>query len=137
MRELILQQVNAHRARGADCGGQRFGAARGVIWNDRLYSAASAHSRDMAEHNYFDHVSLRGTQPGDRAEAHGYKWRSVAENIAAGDTYTVHNVVAGWMNSPGHCVNVMDPGYTEVAVACVARPGSSFGSYWTMVLGRR
>src|SRR6478736_5570338 len=57
LREAILQQVNAVRARGFNCGGQSYGAARAVAWNDRLVAAAFGHSSDMAERNYFDHHS--------------------------------------------------------------------------------
>jgi uncharacterized protein YkwD len=137
MREAILQQVNAVRARGYDCGGERFGAARSVSWNQQLFSTATAHSRDMAAHNYFAHESRSGTRAGDRADAHGYKWRSVGENIAAGEDFNASTVVDGWLKSPGHCRNIMNPQFDEIAVACEARGGTTYGKYWTMVLGRR
>src|SRR6185295_814719 len=66
MREAIVQQVNAVRARGYNCGGEGFGPAHPVVWNPQLVSAAIGHSADMAENNYFDHVSLRGKHPADR-----------------------------------------------------------------------
>lgn len=137
MRDTILQQVNTLRARGASCGGRRFGTARSVTWNERLASAAASHARDMAQNNYFSHESLRGTQASHRADAQGYRWQAVGENIAAGEDFTALSVVAGWMNSPAHCNNIMDPDYTEVAVSCAARAGTVFGRYWTMMLGRR
>jgi uncharacterized protein YkwD len=137
LRQAMLQQVNAARARGFNCGGQVFGPARPVSWNDRLASAAMMHSKDMAETNYFDHQSPRGTRAPHRAEAQGYNWLSVGENIAAGEMYTAQNVVDGWLKSPSHCSNIMEPGYAELAVACESRPGSTYGKYWTMVLGRR
>lgn len=136
LREAILQQVNAVRARGSSCGPQRYGAAGALGWNDRLVFAASGHSRDMAERNFFDHRSPSGTEPAQRVDAAGYKWRSVAENIAGGE-FDVRGVMQGWMNSPGHCSNIMDPRFTEIGVACVARQGSYYGGYWTMVLARR
>ena len=67
LQQAILQQVNAVRARGHDCGGERFGAARSVAWNQQLFATATAHSRDMAANNYFAHESLSGTRAGDRA----------------------------------------------------------------------
>lgn len=136
LREAVLQQVNAARVRGANCGGQVFGPAQSVSWNAQLVSAASGHSLDMAENNYFDHRSLSGTRPAQRVQATGYKWKSVAENIAAG-MFNTRTVVQGWMESPGHCVNIMDPKYNEIGVACIARPGTTYGEYWTMVLARR
>jgi uncharacterized protein YkwD len=137
MRELVLQQVNAVRARGYSCGGQRFGSTQSVAWNGQLYNAATGHSRDMAENNYFSHADRRGGQAEHRADAVGYKWSTVGENIAAGEQYKADTVVAGWLGSTAHCRNIMDPEYNEIGVACVARPGTTYGSYWTMVLGRR
>jgi uncharacterized protein YkwD len=136
LREAMLQQVNQIRANGYRCGGQAFGAARPVHWNERLQAAAAAHSQDMAEHDYVEHVSPRGQQAAQRVDAAGYRWRSVAENIAAGDT-TVQGVMNGWLTSASHCVNILDPGHQEIAVTCVARPGTVYGTYWTMVLARR
>jgi uncharacterized protein YkwD len=137
MREMILQQVNAARARGYNCGGQRFGSAQAVAWNNQLYSAASGHSRDMAENNYFSHNDRSGAQAEARVDRVGYKWTSVGENIAAGQQYTADTVVGGWLGSTAHCRNIMDADFNEIGVACIARPGTTYGSYWTMVLGRR
>lgn len=136
MREAMLQQVNQVRANGSRCGSQAFGSARAVSWNVQLQTAAAGHSQDMAENNYFEHQNRRGLQAADRVDAAGYRWRSVAENIAAGNT-DVPAVMKSWMNSPSHCVNIMDPAHQEIAVTCVARPGTAYGTYWTMVLARR
>jgi uncharacterized protein YkwD len=135
LRQAILDQVNAARARGWNCGGQRFAAAAPLGWNERLVSAATGHSKDMAERNYFDHRSPDGLMVSQRASASKYNWKTVAENIAGGDT-TVHAVVQGWLQSPEHCVNIMEPAFTEIGVACMQQPGSQWGTYCTMVLGR-
>lgn len=136
LRQSILQQVNTVRARGYNCGGQTFGSARAVNWNDQLFSAAAVHSMDMADHNYFSHRSLKGARALERVDAQGYKWSSVGENIAAGNT-DVPGVMQNWLNSPEHCKAIMEPGYADIAVACMARPGTTYGTYWTMVLARR
>ncbi len=136
LREAILQQVNQVRANGYRCGSQAFGSARAVSWNPQLQAAAGGHSEDMAENNYFEHQNLRGLQAAHRVDAVGYRWRSVGENIAAGNT-NVQDLMKSWLHSPTHCVNIMEPGYQEIAVTCVARPGTVYGTYWTMVLARR
>jgi uncharacterized protein YkwD len=64
----------------------------------------------MANNNYFDHKDRDGRTPGDRAELAGYDFQQVGENIAAGQD-TVRKVVDGWMASPGHCANLMNPQY--------------------------
>lgn len=134
--EDILRQINAVRAAGARCGGRQMGPAAPLRWDTSLQGAASAHSVDMAGRNYFDHRSPDGRSVRDRTAATGYSWRTVGENIAGGDT-TVDGVMNGWLGSPAHCENIMEPRFSDIAVACVQRPGSQWGTYWTMVLGRR
>ena len=86
--------------------------------------------------NYFEHRSPEGRDVADRVSAVRYRWKSVGENLAGGDR-SIAEAVDGWLASPEHCQNLMNPRYADVAVACVARPGSEWGTYWTMVLGRR
>ena len=37
-------------------------------------------------------------------------------------------VVDGWMNSPGHCTNIMNAGFTELGVGYYQGDGSWFSS---------
>ena len=106
-----------------------------VQWNDSLFLAAAAHSRDMAQRDYFDHASPEGGRVGARATAEGYRWRMIGENIAGGDR-KLEGVMAGWLHSEGHCHNIMRTEFTDFALACVHRDGTTWGPYWTMVLGR-
>jgi uncharacterized protein YkwD len=135
IREKVLQRVNAARAGARSCGSQRMAPAPPLAWNDALFSAAARHSRDMARGDYFDHASPDGRRVGARATEEGYRWRTVGENIAGGDR-SVELVVSGWMDSPGHCRNIMNAEFSEVGVACAQRRGTTWGTYWTMVLGR-
>jgi uncharacterized protein YkwD len=131
--KTILQAVNAARATPRMCGDQRFGPAPAVGWNDLLGNAALAHSRDMAQHRYFSHQGKDGSQPGDRARQAGYNWRRVGENIASG-LASPEEAVAGWLDSPGHCANLMNPGFTEMGAAYAINPASETGTaYWTQV----
>jgi uncharacterized protein YkwD len=133
--EEALQQINAARASSRRCGGRPMSAAPPLRWDQRLHSVASGHSQDMAKRNYFDHETPEGVKISDRVSASSYKWRSVGENLAAGDR-RVGDAVQGWLESPKHCENMMDPKFVDVAVACAAQPGTVYGTYWTMVLGR-
>jgi uncharacterized protein YkwD len=132
----VLQRINAVRASGYRCGGRRMAPASGLQWNAALYVAAARHSSDMASRNYFEHRSPEGTTVRHRASSAHYKFSTVGENIAAG-LQTVPEAVQAWLNSPDHCENLMDPDYRDVAVACVVQPGSEYGTYWTMLLGRQ
>jgi uncharacterized protein YkwD len=132
----VLQHVNAARMHTRRCGDAEMEAAPPLVWNDVLFDAAADHSTDMANHNYFDHTDSVGNRVMQRATARGYVWRAIGENIAGGDG-SVDRVMTGWLRSPGHCRNIMNPDYADIAVACVERDGTRWGTYWTMVLGRR
>lgn len=136
-RASLLARINQVRAGGANCGSDGvFGAAPAVAWNDLLTAAADGHSKDMAAKNYFSHTSADGRTLADRVNATGYAWTSLGENIAAGYP-TVNAVMDGWIASPGHCANLMNAGFAEVGVACVAgAAGDTYSTYWTMDLGR-
>lgn len=131
----VLQRVNQARAQRQQCGRKPMAAAPALRWDAALFNAATGHSADMARRNYFDHRSPEGLQVRQRVSGSSYKFRVIGENLAGGDT-SVEEVVQGWLDSPDHCENMMNPEYVDVAVACVAQPGSTYGTYWTMLLGR-
>jgi uncharacterized protein YkwD len=132
----VLRLVNDARRRGGLCGSQRFGSTGPLAWNERLAAASLAHSEDMAAHDYFDHVDRSGARVMQRASRHGYAWRYVGENIAAGQG-SPEQVVAAWLTSPGHCANMLGSQFTEMGVAYAVNPRSAMDIYWTQVLGSR
>jgi uncharacterized protein YkwD len=136
MPQEVLERVNSARASGHRCGPRAMGPTSALKWDADLYSAAAAHSRDMARRNYFDHRSPEGKDVAARAAASRYRWTAVGENISRGDR-SVAEVLQTWLDSPEHCENIMKPDFDDVAVACVAQAGTQHGTYWTMVLGRR
>ena len=117
------------------CGSTYYNAAAPVAWNGRLFDAAAGHAQDMATNNYFSHVSQDGRTFSQRITNAGYAWSTVAENIAAGQG-TVAQVMDGWLQSPGHCANIMNGNYTEIGVACARNDASTYKQYWAMELGR-
>jgi uncharacterized protein YkwD len=128
--QLMLDQVNAVRARGCKCpDGLFYQPAPALKWNDRLAIAAKAHANDMADQDYFSHVSKDGANFTDRVSRAGYDWQTVAENIAYGHRDT-REVVQAWVHSNGHCQNIMNPHFLELGAAKV-------GSYWVQELGAR
>lgn len=131
----LVTLVNRYRAAGASCGAEgNFPPAAALRWQSTLAVAALAHSDDMQSGNFFSHTGSDGSSAGQRITAAGYAWRAWGENIAAGQA-SVASVMAGWMASPGHCANLMNPGFRELGVACVkGGAGSSFSTYWTMEL---
>jgi uncharacterized protein YkwD len=129
----VLELVNEARARGARCGARSFGAAPALRLSGTLASVALGHATDMAAHDYFEHEDLAGHTPADRVRAVGFSERLVGENIAYGPK-TAEDVVQGWLDSPGHCENIMDPRFEQMGVAFAPGRGSKHGLFWVQDL---
>jgi uncharacterized repeat protein (TIGR02543 family) len=84
-------------------------------WDYALAAIARAHSIDMVHRGFFSHNCLGGLSPFDRMRSAGISYRSAAENLAAGQR-TPKEVVDGWMNSPGHRANILNPNLTHLGV---------------------
>ena len=110
--------ANEARARARRCGSKSFAAAPPLTLAPKLTSAAREHAKDMARHSEFEHEGSDGSTPAERVTREGYAWRTVGENIASGPT-TAEEVMEGWLASPGHCENLMDPRFTEMGIAYV------------------
>ena len=133
----MLSSINEARSQARQCGDQRCAAVKPLTWSCTLEAAAEAHSLDMAENDYFSHTGPDGVGIQQRVSNRGYLWRAVGENIAAGQESIVA-VVEGWLDSPGHCSNIMNDAFTEMGMAKAKPddPGSTYPSYWTQVLGQ-
>lgn len=130
----VFELTNEMRAEPRQCGSYGLQPAVGPLKLDEvLTTAARGHSQSMADNNFFDHV-YQGLEAGDRILAAGYIWSAWGENIAAGQT-TAKQVVQEWMDSPGHCVNIMAANYTEIGVGYAEGPGQ-YGVYWTQNFAR-
>ncbi len=133
--ETLLRQINSLRAAGANCGGQAFAPADALQWNEALERAAAVQARDMARAGDISHTGADGSSVAQRVTTQGFVWSNLGENVAAGSA-TASATLVQWMNSPGHCRNIMNPVFTEVAVAQQGNPGSTYKNFWTMVLAR-
>jgi uncharacterized protein YkwD len=98
-----------------------------------LGQVALGHATDMARHGYFEHQDLAGHSPADRVRAVGYREKLVGENIAYGPQ-SADEVVQGWLDSPGHCENIMDPRFAEMGIAYAPGQAHKHGLYWVQVL---
>jgi uncharacterized protein YkwD len=116
----VLALVNQERA-AAGC--------RPLSADSGLAGVAAAHSADMRDRGYFDHVNLSGQSPFDRASAAGLTAR--AENIARGQADAAA-VMSSWMKSPGHRANILDCSLTRLGVG-IADGGA--GPWWTQLFG--
>jgi uncharacterized protein YkwD len=133
--QRVLDLVNEARASARNCGNRNFNAARPLRWNERLAEATRLHAEDMARNDYFSHRGRDGSNPAQRVERAGYRYRSTGENIAAGGRMKPEDAVAGWINSPGHCANLMNPAFTEMGAAYAVDSASEMGVYWAQAFG--
>jgi uncharacterized protein YkwD len=106
----VVTLVNAERA-GAGCAA--------VAVDDRLTTAARAHSADMASRDYFSHTTPEGVDFATRISAAGYRWSGAGENIAKGQR-TPQDVMTSWMSSPGHRANILNCGFKNLGVGVAA-----------------
>jgi uncharacterized protein YkwD len=131
----VLDAVNLARSKGRRCGTKKYGPAPPLALNEQLLKAATGHARELARRDLISHQSADGSSEADRATRAGYSWTFVGENVAAGQN-TPAEVVASWLNSPGHCGNIMDADFTQMAVAYVVDPRQKLGIYWVQMFGR-
>ncbi len=135
LEQQVLEETNKRRALGADCRTKgRFPPAPPVTGHPLLQAAARKHSQDMALKGYFAHNNLAGLTPFDRMKAEGYKGGTMGENIAAGNATAV-KTVDQWMNSDGHCANIMNAKYTQLGVGYFYSATSKYKHYWTQNFG--
>lgn len=131
----VLALINQLRVESQTCGDTSYPAVTEITWSSTLTLAATEHSNNMANYNFFDHTGLDGSTVGTRVTAQGYTWSRVSENIAAGQT-SAQSVVDGWMSSEGHCANIMNADVTEMGLACQVNSDSDYQRYWTQVFAK-
>jgi uncharacterized protein YkwD len=110
---------------------------------DSLDQAARFHAVDMNNNDYFNHDSYRRENGAlimdcstwTRLEAYYTGWVALGENIAGGQSIP-EDAMNGWMNSPGHRANILNPSVWEMGVGFYQGSGS-FGYYWDQTFGRR
>ena len=131
-----LELINRARSQARFCGERQFPAAPALRWNENLETAARRHSEDMAAHNFFSHTGSDGSSFAERVSATGYRWRRVAENVAAGQR-DAETAIEGWIASPGHCENLMNASYEEVGMSGIEVRNTDYRYYWTQVFATR
>ena len=86
-------------------------------WNAGLERSAAAHMEWMLRARELEHQYPGEAPLTERARQAGVHYSEVAENLAAG--FSPESVEVGWMHSPEHRRNILDPGLTEVGIAAV------------------
>lgn len=128
----VLVLANQARSKSRRCGSKFFAAAPPLKLVNALSDAAREQSQDMARHSKLTHQGTDGSTPAERVTRERYAWRLVGENVASGPT-TAEEVVQGWLDSPGHCANIMSERFTEMGIAWTVDAKSESGVYWSQV----
>lgn len=117
----------------------RSGAGLGSLSaNGNLAAAAQAHANDIASTGNLSHTGRGGTTPEDRIVAAGYPFgppgSAVGENLAGGQD-EVSQAMNGWMNSPPHRANILQPIYDEVGFGYAYRARGAIRHVWVACFG--
>jgi uncharacterized protein YkwD len=130
----VLELTNRARAQARRCGATPFAPAPPLTLSTQLDRAAREYAQQMAAWGYMDHTGRDGTSPAQRITRSGYRWREVGENLASGQM-SAADVVAGWLGSPEHCANLMDPLFRHMGVAYAVNRHDAAGVYWAQEFG--
>jgi len=152
MNQTYLKAINLMRSQSRICGNRgQFNATIALKWSDKLHTASLEHAQDMATHNLTHHQGSgkstdvtgksnnRASKASERGQFHGYNYSKAfayAENVGAGQK-NLNEVVKAWMKSPGHCANIMNPCFREMALAKDVNSASAYKTYWTLNFGYR
>jgi|GEM_PF-544296 len=133
----MLAAVNNARAVSRTCGNQSMPAVASLTLACKLTQAAQNHSEDMATYFNMSHTGSDGSSMSSRIRATGYQFSSAAENIARGQD-SVQSVMNAWLNSPGHCANIMRASVSQLGVgfAIGTSPNGFEQIFWTQNFAR-
>lgn len=115
---------NNARSAARNCGSEAMPAVQPLTkYSPDLQAAAQGHADDMNAKGYFSHTRQDGKTVAD----YGYTGMPTAENLMSGkgSPQATTNV---WLNSPGHCVAIMNALSHSVALA-------QSGKYTVMLFG--
>lgn len=97
--------------------------------SSQLSTLARMKSQDMADKNYFSHISPTYGRAFDMMNKFGIRYTIAGENIAM--RYNgPQDVMNGWMNSSGHKANILNPKFGTLGIGYVNKNGTT---YWTQM----
>lgn len=119
LEEEILRLVNIERNKAG---------IKSLVLSSELSSVALLKSEDMAIFDYFDHTSPNYGSPFEMMTTMGISYKAAGENIAKGYK-TAESVVQGWMDSPGHKANILNPLFGKMGIGYY----KASTTYWTQM----
>jgi len=88
-----------------------------LIYDKRLAGIALLHSKNMAEQNFFSHTDRESRSPQKRVKQYypeiiGGIGENIAQDFGGSEQEVAKNLMAAWMNSPGHRANILNKDYS-------------------------
>jgi uncharacterized protein YkwD len=99
----------------------------------KLNIAAQSKANDMAQNNYWSHITPDNQAPWEFIDDAGYVYVKAGENLAYGFVDS-ESTVNGWMNSQSHRDNMLDSSYTEVGFGYANSPKYQNNGQQTIVV---
>ncbi|HEU5232123.1 MAG TPA: CAP domain-containing protein [Terriglobales bacterium] len=88
-----------------------------LTWDNRLAIAARLHSDEMAKQKNLTHQLPGEAKFTERLSLQGARFSAAAENVGYGDD--AETLQSGWMHSPGHRTNLLNPAYNQMGMGIV------------------
>ncbi len=104
-------------------------ASRGLPqlrWDDALATAARQHALLMAQRGAISHQFPGEPDMTARASRAGAHFNVLAENVA--EAPSASEIESGWMNSPPHRGNLLDPELDSIGISVAVSGGERFAS---------
>lgn len=100
--------------------------------SSELSYAASIRTKEITA--VFEHKRPNGTDCFTVLPRGEYSY--VGENIAC-NYGTPSAVIQGWIDSPAHRANILDPNFTEMGIAVYCNPQLEYNTYWVQFFGKK
>jgi len=94
-------------------------------WDAELAAAARAHVHQLAERDRLSHQFPGEPDMAERVRTAGAHFSALAENIA--EAPSIDELHIGWMKSPPHRANILNPKLTAIGIAIELRGEQYFG----------
>ncbi len=121
MHQDYLDLHNEARSQGRYCGDKYMEAVGPLRWSDELAEAAQAHASDAADNMIRGHTGSDGSTVFERVARVAPIFEGVGENVSY-FTRTMGHAVEQWLESPGHCENIMRAGFTHMGTGYAMGP---------------
>ncbi len=123
--------VNRVRGDARSCSLAGTTSLNSIVWNEQLFAAADAHSRDMASNNFVNALGSDGLGVNERLGDIGAGYVS---QLVAGGFPSADELISSWAADSRECGQILSERASSFALACRFDDDSQFGTYWTLVV---